>query len=273
MIDDDIVGDWEIQSDNDSLAHQNGDSNLQASDSDTSYDGLELELPLSRGSADDPHPEPVHLHFTGQPIAPTSATIADNEDLASIQGGSGLHLAMEARIKQAFDKDGSYGLFALFVTGALRQSIRGWTSTRLEAGGKKPLTESELNAYLGLEIAMSICPLNDKADYWSGERFLGQPAFIETMARDRFQHIRSALQFQAPMPVTFATVRDLLYRCRGLLHHFQKRFAETAVPLGTSSLDEMSVRTKARSRARTYMPSRVSRRMLQCFSLRGCAEY
>ncbi|GMF33859.1 unnamed protein product [Phytophthora lilii] len=64
MIDDDIVGDWEIQSDNDSLAHQNGDSNLQASDSDTSYDGQELELPLSRGSADDPHPEPVHLPST-----------------------------------------------------------------------------------------------------------------------------------------------------------------------------------------------------------------
>ncbi|GMF33858.1 unnamed protein product [Phytophthora lilii] len=174
---------------------------------------------------------------------------------------------MEARIKQAFDKDGSYGLFALFVTGVLRQSIRGWTSTRLEAGGKKPLTESELNAYLGLEIAMSICPLNDIADYWSGERFLGQPGFIETMACDRFQQIRSALQFHAPMPVTFATVRDPLYCCRGLLHHFQKRFAETAVPLGTSSLDEISVRTKARSRARTYMPSKPDKYGLRFYAV------
>ncbi|KAF4133414.1 Transposase IS4 [Phytophthora infestans] len=167
MIDDDVVGDWEVQSDHDSLEHQDGDSNLQPSDGDTSDDGLQLELPLSRGSADEPPPQPVYLPSTGLPVAPTSATFADNEYLASIQEGSGLHLATEARIKQAFDKDGSYGLFALFVTGALRQSIRGWTSTRLEAGGKKPLTESELNAYLGLEIAMSICPLNDIADYWS----------------------------------------------------------------------------------------------------------
>eukprot|EP00644_Phytophthora_capsici_P003006 jgi/Phyca11/80497/gw1.7.955.1 len=55
------------------------------------------------------------------------------------------------------------------------------------------------------------------------------------MARDRFQQIRSALVFHAPESVTFETVRDPLYRCRELLQHFQKRFAETAVPLGVSS--------------------------------------
>eukprot|EP00644_Phytophthora_capsici_P018173 jgi/Phyca11/114138/e_gw1.25.427.1 len=67
------------------------------------------------------------------------------------------------------------------------------------------------------------------------------------MPRDRFQQIRGALQFNPPGAATFAAVRDPLYRCRGLLQHFQKHFAEIAVPIGASSLDEITVRTKARS--------------------------
>ncbi|EGZ10404.1 hypothetical protein PHYSODRAFT_518952 [Phytophthora sojae] len=88
------------------------------------------------------------------------------------------------------------------------------------------------------------------------------------MTRDRFQHIR-ALQFHAPDPVTFKSVRDPLYRCRWLLQHFQKRFADTAVPLGASSLDEISVRTKARSRARTCMPSKPDKYSLRFYAVIG----
>eukprot|EP00644_Phytophthora_capsici_P013421 jgi/Phyca11/115691/e_gw1.29.185.1 len=61
------------------------------------------------------------------------------------------------------------------------------------------------------------------------------------MCRDRFQHIRAALQLHPPSLVTFSTVRDPLYRCRGLLQHFQKRFAETAVPSYQSTLPSQDV--------------------------------
>ncbi|GMF18251.1 unnamed protein product [Phytophthora fragariaefolia] len=181
--------------------------------------------------------EPAQAQTTSEqpPVRPTSATLDDNAYLASFQDGLGLHLVMETKIKRAFENDWFNGLFVLFVTSALRRSILGWTSEKLEAHGHHPLTDSELNVYSGLEIAMNICPLNAIADYWSTDRFLGQTAFMETMTRDRFQRIRGELQFHPPDAVTFAMVRDPLYRCRGLLQHFQKRFAETAVPVVSDS--------------------------------------
>ncbi|ETL98557.1 hypothetical protein L917_04402 [Phytophthora nicotianae] len=38
---------------------------------------------------------------------------------------------MESRVKNAIEKDGPYGLFGLFATVTLSQSIRPWTSTKL----------------------------------------------------------------------------------------------------------------------------------------------
>ncbi|KAF1777848.1 PiggyBac transposable element-derived protein [Phytophthora cactorum] len=62
-----------------------------------------------------------------------------------------------------------------------------------------------------------------------------------------------------PEHPTFDKERDPLWRCRGIMEHFQKHFAEFAVPVDVSSIDEMTVRTKARTRARTFMPSKSDR--------------
>ncbi|GMF27928.1 unnamed protein product [Phytophthora fragariaefolia] len=168
-VDDDITGDWEVQSDNEQYYDGDGSQNDEFSDDD-----MMLELPLDRGSYDASRPMPVRAPSPDRPaVIPTSATLDENACLASIQQERGLHLAMDTRVRKAYEKHGSYGLFSLFVTATLRESIRGWTSTKLEAAGKKALTESELNAYVGLEIAMSLCPLSDIADFWSTDRFLG----------------------------------------------------------------------------------------------------
>ncbi|OWZ07486.1 hypothetical protein PHMEG_00020115 [Phytophthora megakarya] len=53
--------------------------------------------------------------------------------------------------------------------------------------------------------------------------------------------------------------QDPLRHSRHLLEHFQTRFANTAVPFGVSSLDEIGVRTKERSLARTFMPLKPDR--------------
>eukprot|EP00644_Phytophthora_capsici_P004431 jgi/Phyca11/109554/e_gw1.17.655.1 len=76
-------------------------------------------------------------------------------------------------------------------------------------------------------------------------------------------------EFNSPGVATFAAVRDPLYRCWGLLQHFQKHFAEIAVPIGASSLDEITVRTKARSPAKTYMPSKPDKYGLRFYAVSG----
>ena len=49
---------------------------------------------------------------------------------------------------------------------------------------------------------------------------------------------------------------DPLWHCRKLLEYFQKNICQVAVPIGTSALDEASVRTKARTTASSYLPSK-----------------
>lgn len=137
---------------------------------------------------------------------------------------------------------------------ALKERLRKWTSDVLIGTGHAAITETEFNAYLGLEIATAICPLNDIADYWSTSRCLRKSAFIDTMTRTRFQQIRGSLTLHPPQDSSFDKEKDPLWCCRGVME--QKRFAEFAVPVGVRSLDEMTVATKARTRAKTFIPSK-----------------
>ncbi|KAE9259551.1 hypothetical protein PR003_g34740, partial [Phytophthora rubi] len=164
--------------------------------------------------------------------------------IASLRNNSSLHVTIADQVAKAYEKKAEYGVFSLFFTAVFKDRLRKWTSDVLVEEGHAKITESEFNAYLGLENAMSICPLNEIAEFWSERRFLGQQAFIETMSRNRFQQIRGALALHRPQLPSFDKERDPLWRCRGIMEHFQQRFAEFAVPTGVSSIDEMTVRTK-----------------------------
>ncbi|KAF1791724.1 hypothetical protein GQ600_25863 [Phytophthora cactorum] len=59
------------------------------------------------------------------------------------------------------------------------------------------------------------------------------------MGRTRFQNIRSCVKLHPPAPL-----------------HMQRKFADVAVPYGVSSLDENSVRTKARTEAKSFTPTK-----------------
>ncbi|KAK1931858.1 hypothetical protein P3T76_012790 [Phytophthora citrophthora] len=71
---------------------------------------------------------------------------------------------------------------------------------------------------------MTICPMNDIAEFWSESRFLGQAAFIETVSRNRFQQIRGGLTLHPLEQLSFDKERDPLWRSRGVMEHFQKQF-------------------------------------------------
>ncbi|OWZ12047.1 hypothetical protein PHMEG_00014851 [Phytophthora megakarya] len=54
--------------------------------------------------------------------------------------------------------------------------------------------------------------------------------------------------FHAPQDPTLDTLHVSLVHSRTILVHFQKRFAEFAIPTGVTSIDKMIVPTKAHSR-------------------------
>ncbi|GMF49482.1 unnamed protein product [Phytophthora fragariaefolia] len=90
------------------------------------------------------------------------------------------------------------GLFSLFFTREFRDSLHSWTNTMLNDKGKPEVTVYELDAYIGLEIAMSFNPVTEIKELWSQKPFMGQSDFVSTMAGNRFEHIRARFQAHAP---------------------------------------------------------------------------
>lgn len=58
------------------------------------------------------------------------------------------------------------GLFHLFLRKSMFESIHKWTNEELERKGKNAISREKFNAYVDLEIAMSIIRLNNISDYW-----------------------------------------------------------------------------------------------------------
>ncbi|OWZ20040.1 hypothetical protein PHMEG_0005611 [Phytophthora megakarya] len=95
----------------------------------------------------------------------------------SLIRGSGLHIVREREF---------------------RDSLLFWTNKMLKEEGKQEATVFELDAYIGLEIAMSFNPVTQIKELWSTKLFMGQADFGSTMSRNRFESIRARFQIHAP---------------------------------------------------------------------------
>ena len=98
-------------------------------------------------------------------------------------------------VLKAWKSKGPAGLFYCFLTRQiLCKRMRVWTEQKSNLN----ITQHEMSAYVGLEMAMSICRFNKIRDYWTNSPFLGNNWFKNTMARDRFTQIRANLQLVPP---------------------------------------------------------------------------
>ncbi|OWZ00028.1 hypothetical protein PHMEG_00028870 [Phytophthora megakarya] len=130
---------------------------------------------------------------------------------------------------------------------------------------------------------MIITQRNEIADYWSGTPYLGQREFHETMAQNRFKAIRShfrILYLWSRVPKKKSNdhlwhSRDVLnhlqkkFQGRYVLNHLQKKFQGLAVPTSVSSLDESSVRTRAHTKASSYMPLKPDKYAIRFYAIVG----
>ena len=62
---------------------------------------------------------------------------------------------------------------------------------------------------------------------------------------------------------------DLLHHSRQLIEDFMKNAAKIAVPIGTSALDENTALTKARSRAKSHLPSKPYKYGIRFYAVVG----
>jgi Transposase IS4 len=158
--------------------------------------------------------------------------------------------------QRVYENRNEKGLFHLFLNQSCLEGIRVWTNAELLRKGKKKVSKEMFNAYIGLDLAMSIVHLNDMHDYWSTKMFLGNDDMKRIMSQDRFTEIRSSLKFYPEYDHAVAVV-DPPWHSRIMLHHFMKNAASVAVPKGCSALDENTIRCKVRTGARSYMKSKT----------------
>jgi len=112
--------------------------------------------------------------------------------------------------------------------------------------------KEQFAAYLGIEIGMSLMvQFNDIKSDWSDGAYVGHNAYKDKMPRTMFQNVCANSALHNPDLYNHErTSLDPLWHSCSLMEHFMKSFALTAVPLGTSELDENTIRTKLRTSTR-----------------------
>lgn len=225
---------------------------------------------VDNDSADEDDGDDRSNQASGAPVRPSASSHAVDPIAAnyirSLGSASGLYLAERGNIEKAYRCNGEAGLFSLFITKEFKRRIQKWTNEGLKQRGQRETTDNEFDAYIGLELAMSVCPLNNIGEFWCEKTFIGQRDFASTMSRNRFQSIRSRVKFH-PLDATAGNGADPLWHSRILMEHMQTKFVEMATPFGTSSLDENSVRTKARTRAKSFIPSKPDKYAIRFYAV------
>ena len=168
----------------------------------------------------------------------------------------------------SYKNKGPLGLFQLFMSPSFFQNIIKWTNAKLSIQGKSEMTTKEFHAYVGLELAMSMTSNNNIHEYWSSKPFLSVKGFQEVMPRKRFQSIRGCLQFR-PNDIDTHSIKhkDPLWHSRSIINELLTNCMSTATASGVITLDEASVRTKAKCRAKTYIPSKPDKYAIRFYAL------
>lgn len=134
------------------------------------------------------------------------------------------------------------------------------------------LSINEIKRYLGICIYASVLHVPKMRDYWSAE--MGYPMIYNAMSRNRFDLIKSVLQFNnnASMLSSTDPNRDRLQKLRPLIEHLNDRFS--SIPYKQDlSLDEQLCATKAHSYMKQYNPDKSHKWGFKLFVLTDVQGY
>ena len=153
-------------------------------------------------------------------------------------------------------------VFQLLLTSAILQSIV--HQTKLFASQKNMdlhFCLEELEAFIGINIAMGLLRLPQVRDYWSTNEILGTPWFPAVMPRDHFLHILTYLHLvnSTQQRKKGDVAYDPLFKVRPLLNHLTAVFSKYYRPDRFLSIDEMMIGTRCRVAFLQYIPMKPTR--------------
>ena len=119
----------------------------------------------------------------------------------------------------------------------------------------------ELQAFIGLNIAMGLLHLPQVRDYWSTNEILATPWFPSIMSRDRFFKILRYLHLvdSSKQKKREEEGYDILYKVRLLIDHLGAVFPKYYQPSRQLSIDEMMIGTRCRVSFLQYIPKKPTR--------------
>ena len=119
----------------------------------------------------------------------------------------------------------------------------------------------ELQAFIGLNIAMGLLHLPQVRDYWSTNEILATPWFPSIMSRDRFFKILRYLHLvdSSKQKKRGEEGYDILYKVRPLIDHLGAVFPKYYQPSRQLSIDEMMIGTRCRVSFLQYIPKKPTR--------------
>ena len=108
----------------------------------------------------------------------TTSTANDGDGLLKTDM---LLIKNRTQVERLYKREGLFGLFSLFLTKNLKESIIQWTNERLGSINEPLVSLDKFHSYLGLELAASRVPLNSWKEYWSKNPVVGQEFFKTVM--------------------------------------------------------------------------------------------
>lgn len=119
----------------------------------------------------------------------------------------------------------------------------------------------ELQAFIGVNIAMGMLRLPQIRDYWATNNILATPWFPSIMSRDRFLSILRFLHLadSTKQKKQGEQGYDPLFKVRPLIDHLSAVFQQYYQPLRQLSIDEMMVGTRCRIAFLQFMPKKPTR--------------
>jgi len=114
----------------------------------------------------------------------------DNTYLQLINRSSGLYVSRANDVLASAQKGALYLFWLTFTKSFVTNIVLPATNCRLQSKGKLSVTQTELNAFLGIEIISSVLCVHRLRNMWARSNFKGNAGVKETMGRDRFYTIR-----------------------------------------------------------------------------------
>ena len=189
------------------------------------------EPPPDEDASDEAHVVIIDEDFEVFLLCPEEAPEAQHDSpyVQKLSDDSFLSILQPCHVKKAFENEHERGMFQLFLSRSLFESILMWTNIKLMKRGKCKILLDKLMAYIGLELAMSLVQMGSIKHYWSQSHIEGHHDFHETMLQNDFQTIRASIQFHSPLAYDAdISTKDPLYHSQCFL---TSEYTKTSWPM------------------------------------------